>query len=190
MGAKDRLTKAIPCSTEGHLMDVPEQSAAPLEMYGPLQREAVRHTADMSHRALQLIGGLGFAAVDQFRAQMSPFMWREVAAWMQLTAWYLDGLGPLLPAYLPTPAEAGRSVVERILTDPESFQGAEGTPLFAAVLGTCLVRFCREGQSIANAHLIITLDDEDLLVNEVAEFLWRHRHRHSSDGTNNKEGSE
>ena len=190
MGAKDRLTKAIPCSTEGHLMDVLEQVTAPLEMYEPLQREAVRHTADISNRALQLIGSLGFAAADHFRARMSPFMWREVAAWMQLTAWYLDGLGPLLPAYLPTPTDAGRSLVERILTDPESFQGDKGTPLFSAVLGTCLVRFCRDGQSIANAHLIVTLDDEDLLIDQVAEFLWRHRHRENSDGINNKERSE
>ena len=151
-------------------------ASAPLRLYEPFHREAIRKLNWMSAFAREV---LGFRRDDPAVAHIAPHVWQEISAWIQLIAWKLEGVYDHVHMPLPDMVEAGQDLLHRIMNQPASFDAPGGRPLTWKVLGVWLVGFAWESGLAVEGDTVLGMVDEDSFVDAMAQFLWANRHLNS-----------
>lgn len=99
----------------------------------------------------------------------------ELGAVLQLGVWERAGIRLHIDAGLPSVEEAAADLARRASENVGEFHGLDAARLLKRVLPLWVERFAWGGPERFGMELEIDAAEEDAFIEELAEFLWRHR---------------
>jgi hypothetical protein len=100
----------------------------------------------------------------------------ESAGVLQLKAWEEIGLRVHVDAGLPTYFQADWELAKQFWEHPELFGTIDSAKLFPRVFRVWRERFAMSGRQLLGADIRIDQIDDESFVENLAQFLYRHRH--------------
>jgi hypothetical protein len=110
-------------------------------------------------------------------AHLPSAVLREFSALLQLQVWEMQGLRSVIGDELPTSERATEEFIERCRNSYTSFYDFNATPLSKLVTAYWGRNFAWSSQHDIRGDILAQFEDEDQLVEALAELLWEHRHQ-------------
>lgn len=104
-----------------------------------------------------------------------PAFLLELGAVLQIGQWELTGAFNFLTDELPSYREAADELSARAQRGPSEFHDLNAAQLSRRVMVAWLRRFAWHGPTIIGADIVLGDCNEDDLVEQLAQFLWRNR---------------
>jgi hypothetical protein len=104
---------------------------------------------------------------------------RDLGAAIRINQWEQAGLKPYLPPDLSSSAEA----IGRVFGEPQNSDALEPGELADEQLSVWLTHFIWEARETLGADVVNVADQDDIMAfaDQLAEFLWNHRHTLPND---------
>jgi len=99
----------------------------------------------------------------------------DLAAVLQIGLWEKKGLHEHIAADLPSYAEATATLAARAERSASEFSGLSSAVLSSRVLRAVIYNMAWEAPELLGAELVVDVNEEDELINLLADFVWNNR---------------
>jgi hypothetical protein len=143
--------------------------------------ELIKYAADEAERDAEdvaaFLGAAGLAPPSGETRGFPPGVLLDLGAVVRLRRWEAAGHAVHIEAGLPTAGAALNHLINTLVavtTNPTALRVAG--QLSRAVFDLTVTRFAWTARSELGSDIVLHADDEEMLVDAVARFLWSHRH--------------
>jgi hypothetical protein len=161
-------------------MTTPTQCRAETAILGPTDEAVAKRAHFVASFVVHLLDAVyDRAGIDAATARSCPLpagFLLDLGAVIQLALWEDAGLTVHIEAGLPTSDVAAKELERRAKLGPSAFATVTRLDLWFKVKEIWAEHFAWQGEEMFGAEIALARIDDDVLVNALADFLWRNRH--------------